>query len=278
MNIDWRLKSSVFGAIDRLRLYRALYFLQKNVTRHSRVHIHEPNPDWITHRRHLSGLERPRVIEFGAGHNLAQNIYLSRFFGAQTLVDMYPMLDLALFNEAARQIAGILGHAFRPVASVEDIRREYDIDYRAPVDMTRCGFADDEFDACISTATLEHIPRDTIVGIFRELKRVVREEGLVSAVIDYTDHYSYTDRSISALNFLSFSSRDFSRHNHESHYQNRLRHYHFEQMFAALGFETVRSEALNKAAPPARVSEEFDRGEDSVFATRGHFLLRVHKA
>ena len=277
MNLNWRFKSFLFGVIDSMSLYGLLYFLQKHITRRSKVSIKDINKNWLTHKEHLSTIGTPRVIEFGAGKSLAQNIYLSQYVKHQTLVDLFPMLDISQFNDAAKQIAQITDQPSVNVSSTDDIKHCYQIDYLAPVDLTKSDFDDNSFDACISTNTLEHIPRKSIIGIFEELKRIIRNDGIISAVIDYSDHYSHTDKSISKLNFLSYTSDKFKKHNHRTHYQNRLRHYDYVEIFESLGLEILKKEALNKVPPPSKISKEFDTRKDNVFATQGIFLLRVRK-
>lgn len=277
MNINWKLKSSAFRVIDTYSLYSVLFMLQKYVTRRSKVDIPDINKNWLVHRENLASLGRPLVIEFGAGKNLAQNIYLSDYTRGQYVVDIVNMLDIDQFNEAARKIAHLKRGWFKPVRTLADIRELYNINYMAPYDASHMDFDDNALDACISTNTLEHIPRESLVQIFTELKRIIRPGGLISAVIDYSDHYAHTDKNISRLNFLRFSDKEFSKYNHKVHYQNRLRHYDYEEMFAELGFEQLRHEALNKVTLPVAIANVFRTGDPSLPYATGCFLLRVRK-
>jgi SAM-dependent methyltransferase len=144
----------------------------------------------------------------------------------------------------------------------------------APLDLRASSFTDGAFDACISTNTLEHIPGSDIVKIFTELRRVVRHDGLLSAVIDYSDHYAHTDARIGPLNYLQYSSAEFAKYNHSVHYQNRLRHYDYLRIFKELGYAIVEDQALDCATPPRRIAAEFDSSHPTLCATRGIFLLR----
>ena len=50
--------------------------------------------------------------------------------------------------------------------------------------------------------------------------------------IDYGDHFSHTDDSISSLNFLQYSTNEWSRYGDSKFiYMNRLRHDDFEDIF-----------------------------------------------
>jgi len=276
VNINWKLKSLAFRYIEAFSLHQLLYFLQKNVTRRARVRIGEIDQDWLTHRQNLAALQHPRVIEFGAGKSLAQNIFLASHFASQTVVDLFPMLDLAQFNAAAEQVGRLTGAAdFTPCTSVAEVEQRYGIRYLAPFDVRKTSFSDASFDACISTNTLEHIPRESILEIFSELKRIVRPGGLISAVIDYSDHYSHTDASIGPLNFLSFSADEFRKYNHAVHFQNRLRHHQFEDLFASMGLRILRNEAQDLQPLPRLVAAEFPTHLPTTGALKGVFLLEV---
>lgn len=71
-------------------------------------------------------------------------------------------------------------------------------------------FDEHYFDAHVSLAVLEHIPRDVLSDIFVEAKRLVRPKGVIIHKIDYADHFSYSDKRISAINFFKFNEHDFS--------------------------------------------------------------------
>ena len=96
------------------------------------------------------------------------------------------------------------------------------IKYLSPIDLTEPNtFKEDSFDGCISTNTLEHISKEDLYKIFNHLKYIIKKNGLISAVIDYSDHYSHTDPSINSLHFLRYEKKDFKKYNHKNHFQNR---------------------------------------------------------
>ena len=279
MNINWKLKSKAFGLIDLLGSDSLLYFLQKYVTRRSRLAFFEVQDNWTIHEGHLASLDQPHVLEFGGGKHLAQNLYLSRSVGRQTIVDLFPMLDLDLVNVAARQVSALVDDfEYQPIHSNKELSEQYRIEYQAPVDMRQTHFDENTFDACINTATLEHIPAKDIEPIFQEIRRIVVDGGLVSMTIDYSDHYAHTDRNIDRLNFLQFSDKEFERYTHNCHYLNRLRHQDHLEIFRRVGFEIVSDSAINPATPPSIVDSRFDTTDERTFATRGLILLRNCKS
>lgn len=275
MQIHWKLKSLLFALFDVIG-ERPLYWVQKYVTRRSRLFIPEIPEAWRFHAATIEAHDSRRLIEFGAGKNLAQNLYLSRAGLSQTVVDLKFMLDLSQVNDAIR-ILHELG-ALEPAPAVESreaLEAAYAIAYRAPFDMRDTGFPAGSYDVCVSTDTLEHIPRDAIRAILAELRRILAPGGVVSAAIDYSDHYSHTDVHISPLNYLRFSERAWQRHNHDCHFQNRLRHRHYGQLFTEAGFAVLQERAADFSPDvPPDLRAELLTGDRTDTALTGYWVLQ----
>jgi predicted SAM-dependent methyltransferase len=94
-------------------------------------------------------------------------------------------------------------------------------------------------DFITSTNTLEHVPIDEIREILAECHRILGDRGAMSFQVDYRDHLSYFDHTVSPYNFLRFDARTWLRYNPGLHYQNRLRHRDYLQLYADAGFEIV---------------------------------------
>jgi hypothetical protein len=276
MNIPWKLKSQIFRIIDFLDATAVLYFIQKNVTRRSSIKTIEIDTNWRKHQKALidyrcAGL----VFEFGGGKSLAQNLFLSSVVDRQIVVDLNPMMDIDLVNKSRASLANkVKLKSDVDILSLSDLNI-YGIQYRSPYDAAKTDLNPNSLDACISTNTLEHIPVESIISIFMELNRVLKDSGIVSSVIDYSDHYAHTDSRISLLNYLNFSETDWQRFNHKCHYQNRLRHYDYKQIFDECGFEII-SEDLSFSE--VRISEfilQKNRDKDPTWsATSAHFVLK----
>lgn len=276
MNIPWKFKSRCFRAIDFWRLDPVLYFLQKHVTKRSRVAFSKVDSNWLRHREVLEAHKATGfVFEFGAGKTLAQNLYLSSVVDKQLVVDMNAMLDIRLVEETRRALQQFVGLRTQvEITGLTDLSR-YGITYAAPFNAASTSLPDNSVDACVSTNTLEHIPPLDIKRILNELRRIVKTDGVISAKIDYSDHYSHTDSSISVLNFLAFSEEEWARHNHNSHYQNRLRHLDYCELFSHCGFSIeIIDLVFPQSTIPEHISERF-RGENPSWqATSAHFVLQ----
>ncbi len=195
-------------------------------------------------RRHLELLQehRPRDLasarfyEFGVGWDFGIPL---AFYGLgvnhQVAIDIRRLATEWLIGETAERL-NHLRLTQRPVSS--DLGK-LGIDYRAPCDARDTGLPAESVDCITSTAVLEHIPTSDIPAILAECRRLLRPDGVASFLIDYQDHYSYVDESISRYNFLRFSAGRWRCYNPALHFQNRLRHPQYLQLFAENGFRVA---------------------------------------
>lgn len=117
----------------------------------------------------------------------------------------------------------------------------FGIVYRAPADARSTGFEPRSIDCITNTFTLEHVPGADIEAILRESDRILKPGGIFLSFIDYQDHCSFRDSRISVY-FLQYPDRQWRWFNSRLHYQNRLRHCHYREMFARCGFEVLSEE------------------------------------
>lgn len=208
MNIPWRLKSIIFRLIDVFGAFDFLYFLQRNLTKRSKIKELNISKNWHYHHESLAKHKSTeKVFEFGVGKNLAQNLYLSQFIKQQILVDLFPMIDIDMVETARQQLSkNFQLRSKKNITKVIDLTN-YGIKYMAPFDASVTNFSEKSIDACISTNTLEHIPKDSLQKIFIEIFRILKSKGIISMVIDYSDHYAHTDKNISLLNYLKYDSK-----------------------------------------------------------------------
>ena len=64
----------------------------------------------------------------------------------------------------------------------------------------------------------------------------------MSNEIDYVDHYSYFDDSISVYNYLKFSGNEWKKLNPAIMYQNRMRHIDYIKIINETEFEILNVE------------------------------------
>lgn len=278
LNIPWKLKSFIFNIIDYLNAPAILYFLQRHITKSSKIKNVEISQDWIMHRNAIEIYNKKKFIfEFGAGKNLAQNLYLSNYVDYQLVVDLFPMLEIKTLNRVRLLLSKkIKLRSNIEIKNINDLAN-YGIEYRAPFDASKSGLKNCSVDACISTNTLEHIPKNDLINIFKELNRILKDDGIISAKIDYSDHYAHTDSNISLLNFLKYSDNEWKKYNHNCHYQNRLRHGDYTKIFNDCGF-MILSEKIkfDEKTTPEVIRKKFLKNNKDWKATSAHLILKKY--
>jgi Methyltransferase domain len=291
----WQHKALAFRAFGALPGGRHLHYAaQRYVTKRiprSPARIQAIyNGNFLAHMDAFKRYGAPlggRLFEFGAGWDLCGNIALWCLgIERQLVVDLNRHARLRLVNHVIRHYRehGIDGAIRRPadeVGSIEALLPLYGIEYRAPWDARSMDLADRSIDMVVSTNTLEHIAPEDISAIVRECRRLCRPRAVLSMKIDYSDHWSHTDQSISPWHFLRFDDDEWCRWNPPMHYQNRLRHADYHRLFEDTGFKVLEEKAIVpdgaenavRQMPLACRFEGYDPLD--LAATAGRFVLQV---
>jgi hypothetical protein len=296
LRIDWKHKARLFWILQNAPGgRRAYYLLQRYVTK-SIVRSQQPTTvvaaKFIRHvqafRDHFGPLSEARFFEFGAGWDLYSNIVLYCYgLNDQTSVDLNPYAQRSCINPVISHLRSdpppgacrLPDHLLGPRVA-DDLKRFYGIRYLAPADAARTTFADASIDLIATTSTLEHIPRDQIAAILKECRRLCHAKSVVSMSVDYSDHYAHTDHSISLYNYLSYSEPEWARLNPSVHYQNRLRHRDYRDLFEKAGFDVISEsteipEDAERQLARISISDHFmGYSEDELKPLGGHFVCR----
>jgi hypothetical protein len=274
--INWKLKSLLYKIFSQLKLSNTLYFIQKYVTKRSNVNIEQSVRLWKLHSENIKEHQIKTALEIGAGKSLEQNIFFSYFFNnslEQTVIDIKKMIDFDLVNEASKQISELLNvQKLKSVSSYDDLFNFYNIKYIAPYKTQNLIEEKKVFDLCISTTTLEHFSIRDLRTLFKDLGIVLKKGGYISAIIDYSDHYSHTDRNISELNFLKYSEKQWQNYNNTYLYQNRLRHDDYVKLLNEYKFITHKIIQGNIGKPPENLNEKFDLNNKNNFILWAYFF------
>jgi hypothetical protein len=274
--INWKLKSLLYKIFSQLKLNKTFYFIQKYVTKRSNVNIKPSVRLWKLHSENIKEYQIKTVLEIGAGKSLEQNIFFSYFFNnnlEQTVIDIKKMIDFDLVNEASKQISELLNvQKLKSVSSYDDLFNFYNIKYIAPYKTQNLIEEKKVFDLCVSTTTLEHFSIKDLRTLFKDLSIVLKKGGYISAVIDYSDHYSHTDRNISELNFLKYSEKQWQNYNNTYLYQNRLRHDDYVKLLNEYKFITHKIVQGNIGKPPENLNEKFDLNNKNNFVLWAYFF------
>ncbi|WP_161534262.1 class I SAM-dependent methyltransferase [Bradyrhizobium sp. LCT2] len=245
----WQTKARAFSVLSNIPLGEDIHYaLQRYVTRRL------PRPEKqvrsiYTLAQRLLGVHqkysrRPlrdsTCFEFGAGRDLIVPLAFSAHGALRFItVDIERLAKLELIRSNAAIISRVSGASQPDLNSLDDLERSWRIEYRAPADARATGLSAGSIDCAVSVETLEHIPKSDIAAIFKELRRIMRPDGLVLMQIDYGDHFKGFDPSISSFNFLTYSEGDWAPFQSRFQYVNRLRHSEYLQLFREAGFELL---------------------------------------
>lgn len=242
---------------------------------------------------HQAGVEpgAATTFEFGAGYDLHMP-FIQRAWGvaAQHLVDIRPVARRSLALDVARRVASWPGSDPRwtsidvPSSDLREVLDANGLTYEAPADARRTDIATAGIDAVLTTSTLEHIPPDDLAAIYQECRRMLAPGGVMSMVIDYSDHWSHFDPTITPYNFLRFDDVEWSRWSPDLMYQNRLRHDDHIRLIEAAGFdvEVLRTQGPDGPAADALrdipLAPGFADRDPAVLAVTGAHLLAHRRA
>ena len=273
--INWKLKALLYKVFETFKLNKTLYFIQRHITGRAKIQFTKLDPHWERHANSIQEKNCNSILEVGAGKSLEQNIFFSYYFENskfQKVIDINNMINFELCNEASHRIAKLLNKDFKgQIKNNQDLINNYNINYEAPCKLE--DIKEERFDICTSTASLEHFSREDLNLFLKQIKIVLKKNGFVSSVIDYSDHYSHTDKNISPLNFLKYSEKNWKKYNNNYLYQNRLRHNDYKILFENLNFIIEKEHKGTRHDKIPGISNEFDQTNDETFLGWGYYLI-----
>ena len=162
--------------------------------------------------------------------------------------------------------------------SIHDVLNMCQIQYIAPGDAAKTKLPPQIIDFHISYYVLEHISPNNIEKIFHEGNRILCNDGLFIHRIDYSDHFSHQDKSISPINFLQYSEKmwQFFAGNRYM-YMNRLRHDDFIRLFKSIG-HIIIAEEVDRDESLLKLLEEGKLKLNDNFSVKSNDILSITAA
>jgi SAM-dependent methyltransferase len=166
------------------------------------------------------------------------NRHLNAEWTFRMLTGLEAFLDkIAQKAQVSRAVVGERYRRLRQTDTLEGLLAAARIDYHAPADASRTGLPDSSMDIVFSNSVLEHVPPGVIQAIFHESRRILKPGGLSIHSANCGDHYAYFDKSITAINYLTYPADRWKPWDNDLLYQNRLRPADFVDMAARAGLE-----------------------------------------
>ncbi len=301
--MNWRQKAATQALLSHLPYGHHLnYLLGRYVTGHVLATEATFQRDLALAKCYVAAFQRHGdfamdaaiFYEFGAGWDLIVALSLYTLgVNRQRLIDVRRLLRPDLVKRSANRLNDIveasgdlrfipkLGNARTWRRLSQDLTQHCGIEYTAPRDARATGWPDGSINYITASKVLSFIPEASLDVILLECHRILHPQGLIAFLIDYRDNYSYSDPAISPYNFLQYSDECWKRVNPPLHYQNRLRHSDYRQLFESAGFEIFEEQRVlpepetTRALDSMRIDSRFagyDRAD--LAAVKGQFLLR----
>lgn len=307
--MNWKLKATIQNAIAFLpsaASYDAYYWVQRHFGG-----LRQVNPTsrliagietWKRIQRHDHSPSGKVFLEIGTGRiPLVPLAYWLMGAESTISIDLNPYLKEELIAESLRYIPlnedkilklfgslidrrrfkDLLHFAKSPKLSTNEFLDLCQVNYIAPGDAADTRLPDNSIDFHTSYTVFEHIPPNVLINILKEGNRIIKDTGLFVHNIDYSDHFSHSDKNISAINFLQFDDDEWTRYAGNRYmYMNRLRHDDFISIFESVGHYILeaqpdidlRSEYLLRTKK-LRLNETFSSKTMEVLATSKAWIM-----
>ncbi|NVJ71270.1 MAG: class I SAM-dependent methyltransferase [Alphaproteobacteria bacterium] len=218
------------------------------------------------------------ILEFGTGW-VPTIPMIFKAAGAKKIIltDIEPLMDGATMQEAKRFVTGKRDQIAAAIncapESVEANLNAPDtlFTYLCPFDPAH--FAPHSVDFLYSRTVLEHIPEANLSNILGQLKTIMKPDGKAIHIIDNSDHFEHTDKSLSRLNFLKYSDAAWRLIcANGQNIQNRLRHSDYLKLFPSVGYDIHEQyaevhEPTFQAIDKIKLHERFHRYSPEDLAT-----------
>jgi len=131
--------------------------------------------------------------------------------------------------------------------NIEDLLQLCNIEYISLGDAANVDIENNCVDFHISNTVFEHIHTNKIRSILQEGNRIINKDGLFIHTIDFGDHYCHADQSISSINMLQYSDKEWNRYvNNKYMYMNRLRIDDFINLYQSLKHNILSIESVKE--------------------------------
>jgi hypothetical protein len=311
--MHWKLKSKIQNVISLLPpslSYSTYYWIQRHFGGLRRTNpIKKLNAAIETCKRICEQgetLSNKVFLEVGTGRVPIVPIAYWLMGSEKTItIDLNPYLRSELVEESLQYISKNQEEVLNLFGSLMDKERFNDllrlssdslfslprildlcrIEYIAPGDATSTRLPDDSIDYHTSYTVFEHIPLEVLKRILKEGNRIIKSKGLFVHRIDYSDHFSHSDKRISSINLLQYSENQWERFAGNMYmYMNRLRHDDYINLFDSVGQNIIYNQPdtdqqLRELLSDGRfqLNERFSSKSKDVLVITGAWIVSQKK-
>lgn len=230
------------------------------------------------YRRHAPPAPGARLLELGTGWMHWYAVYLRLFFDARiTTLDVwdnrqfgafkacFSRLRLRLAGERPAPWADALLERALAATSFEQVYEALGLDHVIVADGSLARFAEASLASIFSMHVLEHVHRDAVPALLRDMHRTLKPGAITVHQIGIDDHLAHYDRRASRKQYISFPEWLWSAlFENRVQYFNRLQLSDWVKAFGHAGFVLVDSVLETTSLEGLRISPAFRRysGED----------------
>ena len=274
--MNWKIKSKIQNAISLLpssASYEAYYFIQRKFGKLRKINpLNQLNAGIETWKRIVElGYDPTGKVFFEVGTGRCPIVPIAYWLmGAKSIItiDLNPYVKKELLIDCLQYVADHYEEIEKLFGSylikerLDALIRYYklirycttsffmasffdfcQIKYLAPIDAAITGLKSQSIDFHTSFNVFEHIPSEILKNILEEGKRIISKNGMFIHRIDYSDHFSHSDKTISAINFLQYSDLEWNRYAGNRYmYMNRMRHDDFLNLFQSMNLKVLLNE------------------------------------
>ena len=226
-----RIISKIFLA----RLPISYDFWRKiNLFRHGQMDNSEYAFEVFLNHINPDNIKDKTILEIGPGDSLSSGIIASCYGASSILVNPGDFLLDPVENHT--NIKNYLEKKGLLIDSMpkdlEELCNNHQIKYFTNGLESLKKIPENSIDIVFSNAVLEHIYKDEFIDIFKELKRILKDDGYMSHQVDFKDHLG------GSLNNLRFSEKIWESYlfKNSGFYTNRIRHQRMLDIFIETGF------------------------------------------
>jgi len=192
-------------------------------------------------------------------------------------IEIQKLFEGRIFNDRLSSLLNFISSEYNLV----DLLKFINVEYVAPGDASQLPLSSQSVNFHTSYTVFEHIPPEILKKVLIEGNRILKNDGLFVHKIDYSDHFSHSDKSISSINFLQFSDDDWGNiAGNKYMYMNRLRHDDFINLFQDLNHhilinEPTKNDSLLSVVESSSfiLNEKFKYKSRDVLATTSAWFI-----